>query len=215
MTHTLVTAVVFDLDGTLVDTMASAPQVYANTIHFLGGPDVSASDVVAIWHIGSAAAVLHYFLQRPISPADMECYHHHYEAAISNVRPFRGIVPMLNGLSRQGYHLGIFTGATKQAALHVLSATGLQRYFGAVVGGDEVSAPKPASVGLQLACRYLGIAPQLTAYVGDTAMDLACARGAGSVAIHARWSASSGGIPGNHLIARHPSDIPRLLTAAP
>jgi HAD superfamily hydrolase (TIGR01549 family) len=215
MKHTLVKAVVFDLDGTLVDTMASAPQVYADTIHFLGGPDVSASDVVAIWHMGHAAAVLHYFLRRPISPADMDCYHRRFEAAMSSVRPFRGIVPMLTALSRQGYHLGIFTGATKQASLHILIATRLQRYFRTVVGGDEVSAPKPASVGLQLACRYLGIAPQLTAYVGDTAMDLACARGAGSVAIHARWSASSSELAGNDLIARHPSDIPRLLKGVP
>jgi HAD superfamily hydrolase (TIGR01549 family) len=215
MSPTPVTAVVFDLDGTLVDTMTSAPEVYVATIRAIGGPDVCASDVVAIWHIGATAAVLHHFLARPISSADLDCYHRHFEAAMSSVRRFPGVVPMLNELFRRDYHLGIFTGANKRAALHILRSSGLQRYFRAVVGSDEVSAPKPASVGLQLACRRLGIAPQLSAYVGDTAIDLACARGAGSVAIHARWSAYGRELPGDCLIARHPTDVVRLLNKGP
>jgi len=50
-------AVVFDLDGTLADTMTLAPQAYADTIRLLGGPVVSPAQVVAAWHIGPTAAV--------------------------------------------------------------------------------------------------------------------------------------------------------------
>lgn len=47
-----------DLDGTLVDTTMIAPAVYADTIHALGGPDVSPATVVATWHIGVMPVVL-------------------------------------------------------------------------------------------------------------------------------------------------------------
>ena len=85
--HTL--AVVFDLDGTLVDTMTSAPQAYADTIRSLGGPDVSPSDVVAVWHIGPTPVVLEHFLGRPVSLPDTERFHRHFADVVASVEPFR------------------------------------------------------------------------------------------------------------------------------
>jgi len=57
-------AVVFDLDGTLVDTMTIAPTVYVGTIRALGGPELSPDTVAATWHVGATPAVLAHFLGR-------------------------------------------------------------------------------------------------------------------------------------------------------
>jgi phosphoglycolate phosphatase-like HAD superfamily hydrolase len=111
--HTL--AVVFDLDGTLVDTMTSAPQAYADTIRSLGGPDVSPSEVLAVWHIGPTPVVLEHFLGRPISPCDTERFYRFFDAVVANVEPFAGVVDMLDALSRSGHRLGVFTTATHRA----------------------------------------------------------------------------------------------------
>ncbi len=200
-------ALVFDLDGTLVDTMPLILDTYVETIRSLGGPDVTTEDVLAKFQVGPTRAVLEHFLGRPISADDMDCYHAAYEQAITALRPFPGVVDMVEQLSREGYRLGLFTSATRRAATLVLATARLNGRFGAVVAGDEVIHSKPAPDGLELVCRRLGVTPDEAAYVGDAAVDLECARYAGALAIHARWGGASGVQAGDHIVAERPVDI--------
>jgi HAD superfamily hydrolase (TIGR01549 family) len=204
-------AVVFDLDGTLVDTMTSAPQAYANTIRSLGGPEVSPSEVVAVWHIGPTPVVLEHFLGRPISPRDTERFHRHFAAVVATVEPFPGVVDMLDALSRSGHRLGVFTTATRRAATSVLMAADLAGYFPVVVGGDEVSRSKPAPDGLELSCRRLGTGVTEAVYVGDAAVDLECAEAANASGIHAAWGSVNGTAPMPARIAQRPHDVVELV----
>jgi HAD superfamily hydrolase (TIGR01549 family) len=203
-------AVVFDLDGTLVDTLRLILGTYVDTIRSLGGPVVTTDDVLATFHIGPTATLLEHFLGRPISADDMECYHAAYEQAIAGLQPFPGVVDMVEQLSREGYRLGLFTSATRRAATRVLARARLDRYFEVVVGGDEVARPKPAADGLELVCRRLAVRPNEAAYVGDALVDLECAISAGALAIHARWSGAARVKAGGHVVAQRPVDIPRI-----
>lgn len=184
-------AVVFDLDGTLVDTMTIAPTVYVDTIRALGGPELSPDTVVATWHIGATPVVLAHFLGRPVTAADRACYRRHFTAAVAGIRPFPGVVELAGDLMKAGCRLGIYTAATRWTTARVLAGTGLDRLFPVVVGGDEVRTPKPAPDGLLLACRRLGVDAAETAYVGDAPVDLECATAAGALAVPARWGVSS------------------------
>src|SRR5919206_3520693 len=112
-----VRAVVFDLDGTLVDTMACILATYVDTIRLLGGPDITAEDVLSKFHIGPARVVLEHFLSRPILDDDMERFFAAYEQAISGLQPFPSVVNLIEELRRAGYRLGLFTSATRRAAL--------------------------------------------------------------------------------------------------
>jgi len=203
-------AVVFDLDGTLVDTMESVPRAYAATIHALGGPVVSPAEIVAAWHLGPTAVVLAHFLGRPVTPTDVDCYHRYADAAYATVRPFPGVVPMLDALFGDGMRLALYTSATRRSTTGMLAAADLARFFRVVVCGDEVVQPKPAAEGLLRACQWLSLRPIDTAYVGDAETDLACADAAGALGIHAAWGASCGPT-GRHLTASSPADIPRLV----
>jgi HAD superfamily hydrolase (TIGR01549 family) len=209
-----VRAVVFDLDGTLVDTMACILATYVNTIRLLGGPDITAEDVLSKFHIGPARVVLGHFLSRPILDDDMECFFAAYEQAISGLEPFPGVVNLLEALRHADYRLGLFTSATRRAALFVLATAGLDRLFDEVIGGDEVAHPKPAPDGLELICRRLGVRPDETAYVGDAVVDVECAISAGALAIHARWSGASGVEAEAHVVAECPADILACLKSA-
>lgn len=201
----------FDLDGTLLDTMASAPQAYADTIRARGGPAVSAADVVAAWHIGPTPIVLAHFLGRPASTGDIECFFQRFRAAVAAVRPFPGVVEMITTLAAAGRRLGIVTSATRRAAVLTLAATGLDRSFPIVVCGDEVGRPKPDPEGLRLACRRLGVRPADTAYVGDADVDLQCAVAAGALAVLAAWGTPTA-MPGpGARTARSPGDVPKLI----
>lgn len=204
-------AVVFDLDGTLADTMALAPQAYADTIRRLGGPEIRPEEVIAAWHRGSTPVVLGHFLGRAATPGDVECFYGSFGSLIAAVRPFPGIPGMLCALRRQGFQLAVFTQATRRAATMTLAAAGLDHFRLTLVGGEEITRPKPAPDGLQLVCRRISVAPSAAAYVGDAEVDIQCAAAAGSLAIHARWGATAAAAATPRLAAGHPSDIAALI----
>lgn len=183
-------AVVFDLDGTLVDTMAAAPGAYPSTIQALGGAAISPDDVVAAWHIGPTPVVLAHFLDRAISPEDIDCFYDHFHTATEHIAPFPGVLELLDTLDRRDYPLGVFTSATRRAATRTLTASGLDRYLPTMVTGDEVDRPKPAADGLHQVCRELGVDPSRAVFVGDSDVDLRCAASAGAVGVHAVWGSA-------------------------
>jgi phosphoglycolate phosphatase-like HAD superfamily hydrolase len=75
-------AVVFDLDGTLVDTTELIVNTYVKTIRLLGGPEVTTNDILSNFNIGPTPVLLKHFLSRPISPQDLSVYFASYEAAM-------------------------------------------------------------------------------------------------------------------------------------
>jgi phosphoglycolate phosphatase-like HAD superfamily hydrolase len=200
-------AVLFDLDGTLLDTMTSAPEAYVRTIRSLGGPDVTRSDVIAAWNVGPTPAVLEHFLGRATRPDDIDCFFGHFEAAVATVRPFEGVVAMIDALDHEGYLLGVYTTATRRAATLMLASAGLPDRFAALVGGDEVSEPKPSPQGLRIACRMMRVDVADAAYVGDADVDLDCATAAGSLPIRACWGNPAAAVTGRHLTARRPDEV--------
>jgi HAD superfamily hydrolase (TIGR01549 family) len=121
------------------------------------------------------------------------------------------VVEMLDRLSQGGHRLGVLTTATRRAATSMLTAAGLAGYFPVVVGGDEVSRPKPAPDGLELSCRRLGAGVTDTVYVGDAAVDLQCAEAANVSGIHAAWGSVNGIEPMPERIAQRPHDLVELV----
>jgi phosphoglycolate phosphatase-like HAD superfamily hydrolase len=203
-------AVVFDLDGTLVDTMTLVPQAYADTISTLGGPAITPDEVVAAWHLGPTSVVLAHFLGRSTGHDDLECYYRHLDRAATAARPFPGVVAMVDGLAAAGYRLAVFTSATRRAATTLLERSGLSARFPVVVAGDQVAAPKPAPHGLHMVCGHLAVPVGRAAYVGDAEVDLRCAAAAGAVGIHAGWG-SRQRFTGDHHVAAAPGEVVGLV----
>jgi HAD superfamily hydrolase (TIGR01549 family) len=204
-------AVVFDLDGTLVDTTELIVNTYVKTIHLLGGPEVTTNDILSNFNIGPTPVLLKHFLSRPISPQDLSVYFASYEAAISNLQPFQAVPDMLRQLKREGYRLGLYTSATRRAVSLILPSTGLDEYFEAIVAGDEVTYPKPDPEGLEHVCRRLGVRAKDAAYIGDAEVDLACARSASVLGIQAVWGRVSIRFTEDHLVAKQPDEIIALI----
>ncbi|MGW5776486.1 HAD family hydrolase [Streptomyces sp. NPDC003863] len=204
-------AVVFDMDGTLLDSVPTVSQAYADAVQSLGGPPVTPDEVVAGWHVGHTKQVLTHFLGRPCGSVEVERFHAHLDPAIAELRPFPGIPDMLDHLAAMGLRLGVFTAATRRVATSMLAAAGIDTRFEVVVAGDEVDRPKPAPDGLLLAGRRLGVPVEATSYVGDAEVDLGCARAAGAQGVHAGWGARPGVRVGAHLVAVRPHDLADLL----
>jgi len=204
-------AVVFDMDGTLVDSLGVAPEAYVRTVRDLGGREIGIRDVVTAWHIGPAPIMLRHFLDRATTPDDLELFFRHLASAVVGIRPFPGVGDLLGSLRSRGMALGVYTSAMRRVAEVTLAEAGVGAFFSTFVGGDDVSRPKPSGEGVLAACRALRAGPGETAYVGDSAGDLASACDAGALAVHAMWATSARDIPGDHLRAGRPGEVLRLV----
>lgn len=174
---------VWDMDGTLLDTTAVVPAALARAVRALGGPDVDAHDIVAAYWRGTPEVIMEHLVGRPLMPAETEVYYRELEGA--EVVPYSGVVDVFAALRAQGRALAVFTGASSRAAGMLLRSAGL--HVDVLIGGDHVARPKPAPDGILLAAKELGIDPVDLAYVGDSPLDLRAAVAAGSRGAAAAW----------------------------
>lgn len=178
---------VFDLDGTLID---SAPDIAAavNALFAeLALPDVAVAEIRRM--IGDGAPIL---LERALAhvgarqsaPELFARFAVHYgENAVKLTTVYPGVELALAELAAAGCRMGVCTNKPLAPTLTVLEAFGLARYFGAVIGGDSLPQRKPQPEPLWEVVRRLGGTPQQAVLVGDSAVDLACAEAAGVPAI--------------------------------
>lgn len=175
--------VVFDLDGTLID---SAPDIHAAANVVLGaegfGPVTPAQ---SRGFIGNGARVFVERLERaaaghnePDRTDRMQArFLEVYETAHALNRPYRGVEPALRQMRAQGWRLGLCTNKPAGPARSVLAHLGWTDLFDTLVGGDTLPVIKPDPAPLRLALGTLG--PGRAVFVGDSEVDGACAAAAG------------------------------------
>ena len=180
-------AVLWDMDGTLVDSSAIVPDAFIATVRDLGGPEMTREEVVAYYDAGAPHVMLGMMLGREPAPELGTRYHATLAGVGAEVRVHDGVAEVLADLHGRGVPMGVFTGNSARAASILLEAAGLRRWFDVVVGGDEVERPKPAPDGVLRAAEQLGVAPAECVYVGDSPLDVGAARDAGAVPLAAGW----------------------------
>jgi phosphoglycolate phosphatase len=178
-----VTALIFDLDGTLVD---SAPDIHAAVARMLAEEDaapVPLEQVRSFIGHGVPALIARVMAARGEAPdearaADLVArFMRHYEAApVELTTVYPGVVEALATLDAAGHRLGLCTNKPAAAARAVLAAFGIDHHFAAVVGGDSVAQRKPHPAPLHAALRALGGGD--VACVGDSEVDAQAAAAA-------------------------------------
>jgi phosphoglycolate phosphatase len=174
--------VVFDLDGTLID---SAPDIHGIANRLLAGEGVAPITLAqARDFIGNGASV---FVARMRAarglPDDQHTRLHAafvaaYDDAVHLTVPYPGVVAALDALADAGWRMGVCTNKPVRPTHAVLNHLGLSRYFGAVFGGDSLPVHKPDPAPLFATYDALG-ATGLRAYVGDSDVDAETAQRAG------------------------------------
>jgi len=186
---------VWDMDGTLLDSSVVVPAAYVAAVRRLGGPELTPGQVVAGYSIGPPEALLAHLLGRKLAAGEPEVYYD--ELSVVTARACPGVEDALAALRARGHSVAVFTGASSRAATMLLTAAGIA--VDVLVGGDEVTRPKPAADGLLLMARRLGIAPGDLAYIGDAPNDLRAASAAGGLSAAAAW--------GHQYESAEPADI--------
>ncbi len=207
-----VTAVVWDMDGTLIDSASVVPDAFRETVRALGGTVRSTAEIVALYSLGPPVSMLTELLQRPCGDGEVDVYHEILARRAGAVMPCEGINSVLERL--QGtVSLAVFTGASRRAAEILLGAAGLLDHFSVLVGGDEVGKPKPDPAGIRKACSLIPVDVDSAVYVGDAPTDLEAARRAGVIGAAAGWGHLYDAAAPADLLLRSPGDLLACLAA--
>jgi HAD superfamily hydrolase (TIGR01549 family) len=205
-----VQGVVFDMDGTLVDSLGIALECYRQVVLEFDGPDRSHDEILGSFSIGPAREMLAHLIGRPAGDAAVTRYESLLTERASEIEPYPGVEETVARLARS-LPLAVFTAANTRAADIVLEGTGLRSSLAAVVGADEVGRTKPAPDGLIEAARRLGLDPTEVAYVGDGPADATTARACGALAVAAGWGHQHDAARDADVVADSPADLVSLL----
>jgi phosphoglycolate phosphatase len=182
--------IVFDWDGTLMDSTATIATCIQAAARDLGlpVPDGKQASYVIGLGLHEAMQVVLPGLEPKYYPHMVERYRYHYLAKDKGLTLFEGVREMLTDLSQQGYFLAVATGKSRVGLNRALDAANLLSVFDATRCADETfSKPHPAM--LQELTRELGQDMQRTVMIGDTTHDLQMAVNAGAAGIAVHYGA--------------------------
>jgi phosphoglycolate phosphatase len=183
-------AVLFDLDGTLVDTAPDLCNAVNRVLAARGEPAVPLARLREVVSKGGRAmlAVALPALGEAERDALLPAFLAHYAEALAvDSRTFPGIDDLLAALDARGVRWGIVTNKPEALAAAVVAGFGWSQRCAVLVGGDTLPQRKPDPAPILLACARLGIAPGDAVYVGDDERDVQAARAAGMPSIAALW----------------------------
>jgi phosphoglycolate phosphatase len=190
MARTQFDLIVFDWDGTLMDSTATIVQCIQAAARDLGLPipDKRAASHVIGLGLADAMAAAMPDIDAKYYPRIVERYRHHYLGQDHDLTLFDGVREMLADLSQQNYFLAVATGKSRVGLNRALNATGLLSVFDATRCADETfSKPHPAM--LQELTRELGQDMARTLMIGDTTHDLQMAINAGAASVAVEYGA--------------------------
>jgi phosphoglycolate phosphatase len=211
-------AVLFDLDGTLVDTAPDLGRAANDVRAEAGLAPLPLGDYRPVASAGARGLLKVAFGIEPEHPdyaAKRDTFLRHYRTGLSRAsRLFDGMEDALAAFERAGIRWGVVTNKPLWLTEPLLAELGLAARAAVTIGVVEGLKPKPAPDGLLRACDTLGIAPAECVYVGDDLRDVTAARAAGMPVLAAAWGYVGWGEPietwNADAILHSPGDLLRL-----
>lgn len=187
----MVDAVLFDLDGTLVDTAPDLAHALNQQRQMHGLPEMPLELVRPYASHGTVGLLQIGFAISPDHPAfaDLRAeYLALYEQNFTQFSTlFPGMMELLDELEMRGLPWGIVTNKPARFTGPLLEQMGLDERAATVISGDTCVHPKPHPEPLLAACREIGIAPTRCVYIGDAERDIEAAHACGMPALIAEY----------------------------
>lgn len=174
---------IFDLDGTLVDTKQDLTNAVNATRVRVGLPPLDEQLVSS--YVGDGAPTL---IRRVLAPEAseeelaraLEFFLAYYSAhKLDHTRPYPGVREALERLSRAGVQMAVLTNKPVRVSRAILEGLSLDRHFARIYGGNSFEQKKPDPVGVETLLVELGFERERAMIVGDSAIDVRTARNAG------------------------------------
>jgi phosphoglycolate phosphatase len=183
-------AVVFDLDGTLIDSLPSVHVALNQALGEIGRSPLPLTAVRPLVGHGARFTVEGGLAASgaPGTPEQIDDAVRRFVAAyladpVTHTIIYPGVIDVLKQLAGDGIALGICTNKPQSTAHAVLAGLDLEQFFTAIACGDGVPYPKPDARHVMQVVHGLAAVPAATAFVGDSEIDMAAARNAGLPAV--------------------------------
>lgn len=181
-----VSAIVIDLDGTLLHTAPELAESANRMLRDMGRPAVSQELLMS--YIGNG---IHWLVKRALT-GDMYAepdaalfdralpvFEQHYTALLQDSKPFPNVIAGLDAMKAAGYRLGCITNKVERYTTPLLKGIGLAHYFDIVLAGDTLPEKKPHPLPLLHSAKFFGVPVERLLLIGDSLSDTQAARAAG------------------------------------
>lgn len=208
-------AVLFDLDGTLTDTLADIAAAMNRSLRLHDLPEFAVDEYRYL--VGDGAKTLSERCVRgrmELAPSVRREYQTYYEKhTLDTTKPYPGIPEMLQALQAMGLKLAVFSNKPDADTRGVVAHFFPDTEWTVVRGQVEGVPVKPDPAGALLVAQTVGVAPEEFLYLGDTATDMRCAVAAGMCPVGAAWgfrTVQELQENGAAFIARSPADLLKI-----
>ncbi len=179
--------VVFDVDGTLINTAQNILTALRDALRTTDGLAYEISDLTFSLACPSVVTLERLKVKDP--DATLAVWIENEKKYTDMFYIFEGIQELLDQLKNSGCHMGIITSRTREELDLIFDLIPLRQYFSAVICSDDVVHPKPAPDSLLKYIEMTGAGKSSILFVGDTRHDMECASAAGTDSALAVWGA--------------------------
>jgi phosphoglycolate phosphatase len=181
-----VSAIVIDLDGTLLHTAPELAEAANLMLRDMERPAVSQELLMS--YIGNGVSWLvkraltrdmHAEPDTALYDKALPVFEKHYTALLLNSKVFDGVIAGLDAMKAAGFRLGCITNKVERYTSPLLKGIGLAQYFDIVLSGDSLPEKKPHPMPLLHAAKFFGIPVERLLLIGDSLNDAVAARAAG------------------------------------
>lgn len=182
--------IIFDLDGTLIDSLPDLADATNHMLTTLGRPRIDQDAVRRL--VGQGARRL---VERALPGASEDViaqgldlfldYNHHHIADRTVLYP--GVMETLDALKQRGIRMAIISNKNVALCREVISVLGAEHYFEEILGADSLPFRKPSPEPVLKLLADFELAPERATLVGDSINDIAAGKGAGVVTVGCTW----------------------------
>ncbi len=180
-------AVLFDLDGTVIDSAKDIELCLKKTLRDIGMEDRMPENVRSLIG-GGVKALLEKVLKEDFKEEYVEIFRKHYlENPVVHTKLYDGIEEVLKELKKRGIKLAVVSNKLEELSKKILEILKVHEYFDFIAGGDTFKEKKPSPVPVIKTLEVLNVKPEDALVVGDTSADIEAGLKAGTKTALASW----------------------------
>lgn len=186
----MIDTVLFDFDGTIMDTNQVIIDSWQETFQQLEGRRQDRDVLLKTFGEPLEATMRDFFPDVPLEKA-LDIYRgYQRDNFLNSIQLFPGVRQLLDELLQRQVRMALVTSRLKHTTMQALDRFDMNKYFGYVVTADDVTRHKPDPQSINIALEKIGSEPSRSLMVGDTLFDILCARNAGCKSALVAWTMS-------------------------
>lgn len=185
-----ITTLLFDFDGTLMDTTNVIVESWQQVYKEITGSEGDEEIILATFGTILGEALEEAFPGEPVEKLVNIYRSYHYDHFLELIELYPGIRDMLDRAKDEGYRMALVTSRLKKTAMLAVEEFGLDEYFEVIITADDCTGHKPDPEPINITLEKMGERPENAVMVGDTLLDRHCAKNAGAGSVLVSWAPS-------------------------